>query len=318
MRYTRIDPNVHRGFTLVELILVITITGIIAGMVSVFIRRPVESYFDSVRRAGLTDLSDTVARLVARDVNLALPNSLRNPTDNDTSCLEFIPTKSGARYRASPDSSGVGDALDFTTIDGSFDILGLNSDWPSTNQIADGDIVVVLNTESCDTTGCTGNAYRGSNAIKVATGGVTASAVAGSSRINLVDAVTGAPFQRKQLPNPSPYYRFQVIPSDEHVVAYVCRGTPGIDASGNGGQTLYRYHRTLTSAWSRPNTCGDMWAGATESTLATGISSCTLRYEPPGSSTGLGNNGILAFALEITEANESVRLYQQIQVNNSP
>lgn len=36
-----------RGFTLVEAIVVIVITGVIAGMVAVFIRTPVEGYMDA-------------------------------------------------------------------------------------------------------------------------------------------------------------------------------------------------------------------------------------------------------------------------------
>ena len=50
------------GFTLVEMIMVITITGIIGAMVAVFIRSPVDSYVDSARRAELSDIADTALR----------------------------------------------------------------------------------------------------------------------------------------------------------------------------------------------------------------------------------------------------------------
>lgn len=36
------------GFTLIEMIMVIVITGIIAGMVAVFIRSPIDGYFNTV------------------------------------------------------------------------------------------------------------------------------------------------------------------------------------------------------------------------------------------------------------------------------
>ena len=42
MRFSLYLPNNSRGFTLVEAIVVIVITGIIAGMVAVFIRSPVD------------------------------------------------------------------------------------------------------------------------------------------------------------------------------------------------------------------------------------------------------------------------------------
>ena len=64
------------GFTLIEAIVVIVITGIIASMVAVFIRTPVDGYLDAERRAGLTDIADTAVRRMARDIRLALPNSV--------------------------------------------------------------------------------------------------------------------------------------------------------------------------------------------------------------------------------------------------
>ncbi len=39
----------QRGFTLVEAIMVITITGILAAMVAIFIRAPIDAYVDSAR-----------------------------------------------------------------------------------------------------------------------------------------------------------------------------------------------------------------------------------------------------------------------------
>ena len=41
----------QRGFTLVEAVIVIVITGIIAAMVAVFVRTPIQGYVDSARRA---------------------------------------------------------------------------------------------------------------------------------------------------------------------------------------------------------------------------------------------------------------------------
>ena len=43
--------STQRGFTLIEAIIVIVITGILAGMVAVFIRAPIDAYVDSARRA---------------------------------------------------------------------------------------------------------------------------------------------------------------------------------------------------------------------------------------------------------------------------
>jgi MSHA biogenesis protein MshO len=303
------------GFTLVELVVAITLMGIIGGMVASFLRAPVEGYFDAVRRAELSDVADTVARRIGRDVRLALPNSVRNPADGSDQCFELMPTKTGGRYRYKPDATGLGDPLDFTATDASFDMLLANSALPAANQVAAGDVVVVLNTESCDAAACSGNAYRGGNAIQVASvsepGGT-----AGTTTLNFVGAGAAVPFNRKRFPGESPAYRFHVVPAGSHVLAYVCSGVG--TAGGNGTGSLLRYSRTLSAAWTTPAGCAAMSGGAAVATLAGNLSGCSLRYEPPGSSTGLGNNGILAISLEVTQAGEKVRLYHQVQVDNTP
>ncbi|MDP2810865.1 MAG: prepilin-type N-terminal cleavage/methylation domain-containing protein [Rhodocyclaceae bacterium] len=305
------------GFTLVEAIVAIVITGILAGMVAVFIKSPVDSYIDMGRRAELTDTADTAVRRIARDVHLALPNSVRNPVDGSDQCVEFMPTKIGGRYRAAQTSTGTGNILDLTLdttpFDASFDMLWLNSALLAANRIAVNDIVAVYND------GYSGNAYSGANAIRVA--GVCeppdvacAGTPANSTEITFVDAVTGAPFNRKQLPAESPSYRFQVIPSTEHAVSYRC----------NAG-ILTRHSRTLSAAWAQPATCAAMVANSqaapatlTSAILAENVTACSLHYEPPGSGTGLSRNGILSISLEITQAGESVRLYHQVHVDNTP
>jgi prepilin-type N-terminal cleavage/methylation domain-containing protein len=103
----------QQGFTLVEMIMVIVITGIIGGMVAVFLKAPIQQYMDVARRADMTDIADTALRRIGRDLRLALPNSVRvqtgvacpvttaNPGGTGTcSFLEFLPTSGGGRYRA--------------------------------------------------------------------------------------------------------------------------------------------------------------------------------------------------------------------------
>ena len=45
------EPIKIHGFSLVELIMVIVLTGILSGMIAIFIRAPVQGYMDSARRA---------------------------------------------------------------------------------------------------------------------------------------------------------------------------------------------------------------------------------------------------------------------------
>jgi MSHA biogenesis protein MshO len=287
------------GFTLIESVMVIVITGILAGMVAVFIKAPVDSYFDMARRAELTDIADTATRRIARDLRLALPNSVRPSTSGDDHCIEFIPTKAGGRYRASQTSTSTGDILDFSAIDASFDMLGLNATMPASSQIVQDDVVVVYND------GFSGNAYAGTNGVKVASLG--AGDTAGTNKITLVTAAVGSPFNRKVFPTSSPSNRFQVISKDEHVVSYAC-----------SANTLSRYSRILTSAWGQPADCAAMVAGTTAATLATGVTACSIIYQPPGSGLGAGRFGIVSISLAVTQSGESVNLYQQVSVGNSP
>ena len=133
----RTPHNRSSGFTLVEMIVVIVITGIIGGIVAVFLRTPVQGYVDSARRAELTNIADTAMRRMARDVRTAVPNSVR--FSNCTApCVEFLPTKDGGRYRANPP----GNVLNFGVADGSFDVVGTPINF------AAGDYIVVGSTQS--------------------------------------------------------------------------------------------------------------------------------------------------------------------------
>lgn len=101
--------------------MVIAITGIISAVVAVFIQKPIQGYFDTARRAELTDIADTAVRRFSRDVHLALPNSVRITNGGQT--IEFLLTSAGGRYRAVPDVTA-GAELDFTQNDTSFEVLG--------------------------------------------------------------------------------------------------------------------------------------------------------------------------------------------------
>lgn len=91
------------GFTLIEMIVVMTITSILVAIVAVFIQRPMEGVIDGARRAGLADAADTAARRLRRDIQRALPNSVRVQTVGSTTYLEFIPVLAAGRYCAEVD-----------------------------------------------------------------------------------------------------------------------------------------------------------------------------------------------------------------------
>lgn len=293
-----------RGFTLIEAIVVMVLTGILSSIVVFFMRNPINAYVDMGRRAQLTDIADTAFRRMSRDIHLALPNSVRNPVNGSDQCLELMPTKTGGRYRLAQSSLGTGDMLDFTMVDTSFDMLGSNASLPAAEQIATNDIIVVFNDGSTN-----GNAYTGVNAIQVAS--VGAGGTSGTSGISFIGS--GTLFGVKQFPNASPANRFQVLSGSEHAAAYYC--------DGNG--TLFRYSRTLSSSWPTPANCAAMIAGGSASILATNVATCSMTYQPPGSGTGVGRFGIVNISLSFTLPDpsgrqEAINLYQIVKVDNTP
>jgi MSHA biogenesis protein MshO len=264
----------QRGFTLVELVMVIVILGVLGAIVAVFMRSPIDAYFASARRAALTDVADTVVRRMARDIQRALPNSVRQANNQ---CLEFIPTRTGGRYRAMVDGTGAGDALDFSIADGSFDMLGTNS-AASGQTIVVGDLVAIYNLGIGDA-----DAYNANNTSPVTD--VLAGSLAGETKIE---------FTAKKFPLASGSQRFQIIPGEEKVVAYVCR-------AGN----LFR-----VSNHAYTPSCP-----ATGGTLIAQNVSCAFTY----SGSDLQRNALVKLNMGFTDSSgEAVSLYHEVHVNNTP
>ncbi|MHB1333362.1 MAG: prepilin-type N-terminal cleavage/methylation domain-containing protein [Sulfuriferula sp.] len=269
----------QRGFTLIEAIIVITITGIVAAMVAVFIRVPVQGYFDSARRAELTDIADTAQRRISRDLRLALPNSVRVYGSN---YLEFLQTSGGGRYRAAPDNSGGGNVLDFTQPTTTFDVLGP----PVVKVPGEMNLVAVYNLGIKDA-----DAYQqpAVNTSPMSTGGNT---------------VTINAFK---FPFASPANRFQII---SYPVSYVCSGA-GKDASGNGTGTLIRYWN-YSIQYNQPTSFP---SGTQSAVLAKNVSNCSFTYDPQVITQ---RAGLVSAWLEVTQSNESVSLYYEVHVSNVP
>ncbi|HEY1889882.1 MAG TPA: prepilin-type N-terminal cleavage/methylation domain-containing protein [Steroidobacteraceae bacterium] len=96
-------PPRAAGFTLVELIVVIVVTAIVASFMVLFLDAPVQSYFAQTRRSDLVDSANRITRAVTADARTALPNSMR--VNAARTALELLSTTGVARYYGQGDKS---------------------------------------------------------------------------------------------------------------------------------------------------------------------------------------------------------------------
>ena len=291
-------PPPSKGFTLIEMIVVMVITGIIGGMVAMFIRAPVQGYLDSARRAAMTDIADTALRRISRDLRLALPNSVRVATDGTNFYLEFIPTIGGGRYRVGPP----GNELRFTdATDTSFEVLGPTGVAASAN-----DFLVIYNLGIASSGACAAlgaDAYEGCNRRAIVSGG---------NAITFTNTTLPFPFE-------SPGNRFHVFTAP---VTYVCAPVAG------GGGTLTRYWgypiqrlQSSTDSIAELIALVDPANAARGSALladnvgAVGAGGCNFSYQ---ANVVAERTGIVTMNLTVTQGGESVTLYNVAHVSNEP
>lgn len=279
----------ERGFTLVEMIMVIVITGIIGSMVAVFIRAPVQQYMDIARRADMTDVADTALRRIGRDLRLALPNSVRVTVVGSDTYLEFLPSTGGGRYRADAAPSGASagcgglavDVLDFSAADNCFEVLG-----PMPPAFTGGESIVVYNL------GVAGaSAYDGTSRT------TTAVAQAGNT------ITIGAP--GKLFPFDSPSHRFQLVTTP---VTYVCA-----PAAGGVGGTLTRWQGYAIQA-AQP-TALPSTGSPSSSVMAANVSACSFSYD---ANVVAQRSGLVTMSLSVTRDGETATLYSATHVSNVP
>jgi MSHA biogenesis protein MshO len=228
----------QRGFTLVELVVVITVTAILAAGATLFIRNPSQAYFDMEARANLSDRADAAQRRMARDIRNALPNSVRTLVNGADSFIEFIPVKAAGRYRAAVGASVSDNPLDFSLSSDTFDVLGPPA------PVAAGDKLVIYNL------GIAGSdAYEGSNIRNLQTTGTLSTL-----------SFTGGTF-----PLESPSSRFYIVANP---VTYACDMT---------NRALVMYSGYAIQA-SQPASISALNALATGRQLANNLSSCQINY----------------------------------------
>jgi MSHA biogenesis protein MshO len=290
----------QRGITLVELVVAMVITSIIVAAVAYF-ALPVRQAVDVSVRAELTDAADGALQRMARDVRLALPNSVR--LSCGVQCVEFIPVRTAGRYRADPSGGGCdqagdiagSDELAFDAADTCFKSIGTLPDRASVvaNPLSlNTNDFLVLNNNGTDFAGQ--NAYDEPSANRVRLvqsdqqGGVR-------ERINFVAPVVLASTFVRAL-HDSPGRRFYVVSTP---IAYECAGG---SLRRYSGYAFGAAHGTGTAAL-----------------VANNVSACSFEYSPNVTSS----IGLLTLRLTLSKnvssgQPETVTLYHSVHVSNVP
>lgn len=277
------------GFTLLEMIVTIVITGIVVG-VTIFFANPITQAGDVTTRAELTDMADNTLQRIGRDVRLALPNSVRVTNTGSIYFLEFVPVRTGARYRVESSGATCGtgtDELAFgPTIDQCFKSIGT---IPNDTSVVAGDFLVLTNY---------GEGFAGQNVYATA-GTLNLRPITAVTSATTVTFTSGTAFAREL--HDSPGRRFFIVTTP---VSYVC---------DPAAKTITRYAGYGFSLV-QPTTFGS----GTAALVARDVSDCRFQY----SLNVAPMVGLLTLRLTLTRAvstgPENVSLYHAIHVNNVP
>lgn len=280
------------GFTLIELVITITISGIVIGFAALFFSGPVQGFTDQVRRAELVDAAESALRRMGRDIRRALPNSVRVTTNGTVTAVEILNSVEGVRYRGGPPPGSTNAWLTFATDDGAFNSIGqfdsISKPFSSTTHYLSIYNVGVIGAD----------AYELSNVITPAGTEIEIenAAEAGEDNITLNPSF--------QFAYPSPRQRVYLIDSP---ASFLCD-------TATGELTRYSGYSIASNQSDRDSAAELLAAGASDSIMSNHLSACTFTYTPGTAQRA----ALMSLALTLTQDGESITLLQQVHVDNVP
>ena len=290
-----------RGFTLVELVVAITIASIIVGFIGMFMATPIQAYFAQARRTDLADSADALVRSLEQDVPTALPNSLRVYANGPYKIVQWLATADSARYWKSGETGNGARELDFSAADNQFSTVGTFS--AATLALPAGSFYLSVNNQ-----GVVGaDAYALANVITPGGESITLTNSGAESQVTLNPA-----FQfNGTVPPGSPGNRVYVVTGP---VAYLCN---------ESAHTVTRYwNYPISAAAANPSSPAAFGAtGASSSQVASYPTAC--RFSKTNGSATSG--GVVSVSITLTRTVtdrewdlETRQLFHQVAVQGLP
>lgn len=281
----------------------IALTGILAVGLSNLLQHPMNGYAAVSRRSELVALGDLAMTRMARDLQQALPNSVRAGGSGDT--LELLLASGGGRYRIAPGvNEAVGsqppedhsDATDWLSFggDASFNLLGRfqSLDFTYGVPLRAGSRLAIYPTG--ESVWAEAALNRSPSAITPATSSITVVDDGDEDQLQLdVEHI----FQLE-----SPSFRVYVV---ETPVTYLCDGAD---------RSLWRIDGYWIATTQPRNRFAAPLSSGSSARAADLVEECRFTYVPGTASRA----GLVTVELVLETGGERVRLLRQVQVQNAP
>ena len=298
-------PQLARGATLVELVITIVLLGIVSVTIGAFLVPTFTANQAMSRRAKLVDAAENSLRRMARDIRVALPNSVRISTTATTFAVEMIPTADGGKYCTSGLAACGATAARVLNIgggDAAFDIIGcfrnpafIAASGTSQYRLVVGD----LDGSVYSAAGATGVITSAGRNITITVAGGGACGV-GTRRHHV--AISGG---NHTFPNGSTSERLYVVQAAAMPVSYLCDSAAG---------TLRRFSGyTMQAGQPTDPNAGPLNAATSIAQVTANVSRCGVL----GDTNSVKTTGIVALQLGVAADNEAIELLHQVQLDNS-